>query len=98
MLSITLNSFGQSTAEEYYSRGCAKDKLQDYTGAIPDYTKAIALDPNFAVAYCNRGVAKLVVNDKNGACLDLSKAVELGSAIAYDVIKEHCNQFMVDFQ
>ena len=33
------------TAEYYYNRGLAKSDLQDYDGAIADYTKAIELNP-----------------------------------------------------
>jgi tetratricopeptide (TPR) repeat protein len=75
----------------YYNRGLSKDYLQDYRGAIADYSKAIELDPNYSDAYYNRGLSKLKLNQKNSACLDWSKAGELGDGDAYDLIKEHCN-------
>lgn len=37
--------------------------------AIADWTEAILLDPNDAVAYMNRGVAKSDLGDKQGAIL-----------------------------
>jgi len=36
----------QKTAEDYFDSGNAKHQLQDYKGAIQDYTKAIELNPN----------------------------------------------------
>ena len=77
-------------AQAYYYRGYAKGKLNDYHGAIKDCSKAISINPNYAEAYCFRGLAKLNLNDKKGACLDLSKAGELGSAEAYDFIRQFC--------
>ena len=75
----------------YKNRGIAKKKLQDYRGAIADYTKAIELNPYLAEAYNNRGFAKLKLGQKDSACLDFSKAGELGLAKAYELIKKYCN-------
>ena len=50
LLFISIIFFTMSqTAEYYYNRGNAKYDLQDYDGAIADYTKAIELNPNYAV-------------------------------------------------
>ena len=87
---VTSLSYCQ-TAEEYFERGNSKYDLQDYQGAIADYSKAIQLDPNDSDAYYNRGLSKLELNQKDSACLDWSKAGELGDGDAYDLIKEHCN-------
>ena len=81
-------SFGQ-TAEEYFNLGKSKIPF-DYEGAIPYLTKAIELDPNYALAYSHRGDAKYALSDIDGACLDWSKAVELGYADAYEYIKKYC--------
>jgi len=78
-------------AMAYSYRGDAKSNLQDYRGAIQDLNKAIELDPNLADAYFNRGIAKISLGQKDNGCLDLSKAGELGSAKAYEAIKEYCN-------
>ena len=69
----------------------AKHNLGDYRGIIQDYNKIIELDPENVDAYIKRGKLKYDLGDKEGACLDWSKAGELGSAKAYDLIKEHCN-------
>ena len=67
------------TKEEnsYVNRGNAKYDLQDFRGAIQDYSKAIELDPSYAVAYFNRGNAKYDLQDYIGAIQDYSKAIEL---------------------
>jgi tetratricopeptide (TPR) repeat protein len=79
------------TAEDYIDKGNSKANLQDYRGAIEDYSKAIQLNPNDSMPYYNRGLSKLELNQKNSACLDWSKAGELGNGNAYDLIKKNCN-------
>ena len=87
---VSLTAAYCQTADDYYNRGLSKYDLQDYRGAISDYSKAIELNPNYA-AYVNRGLSKLMLNQKDSGCLDLSKAGELGYGGAYDLIREHCN-------
>ena len=79
------------TAEDYFNSGYAKAELKKYRGAIQDYNKVIELNPNFVNAYYNRGIAKIKSGQKDDGCLDFSKAGELGSAKAYEAIKEVCN-------
>jgi len=43
------------------------------------------------LAYYHRGLAKILLGQKDNGCLDLSKAGELGSAKAYEAIKNFCN-------
>ena len=45
--------------------------------AIADYTKAIALDPNFAAAYSDRGIAYYMKGDKDQTIADFRKALEI---------------------
>ena len=68
-----------------------KAVIKDYKGAIQDFNKAIELNPDLAEAYYNRGIAKIKSGQKDDGCLDFSKAGELGSAKAYEAIKEVCN-------
>jgi len=63
--------------EEYIKKGITKYNLQDYRGAIVDYTKAIELYPDYAMAYCGRGLAKYNLQDYRGAIADYTKAIEL---------------------
>lgn len=67
----------QLTAEEYFSRGYAKGEAGDYEGAIADYTEAIRLNPQYALAYNNRGVARKNKGDLDGAIADYTEAIRL---------------------
>ena len=74
---MSVSNVYSQTAETYYNRGNSKINLQDYRGAIADYSKAIELNPNYNNAYHNRGGAKGNLQDYRGAIADLSKAIEL---------------------
>lgn len=65
-------------AVAYYNKGLSKDQLEDYHGAIADYTMAIEIDPKYAWAYYQRGFAKIRLNQQGQGCIDLKKADELG--------------------
>jgi lipoprotein NlpI len=80
-----------TNTKAYINRGVSKHKLNDYQGAIADFSKVIELDPTNTKAYINRGVSKYKLGDKYGACLDFSKSGELGNGGAYDIIKKFCN-------
>ena len=58
-------------------RSYAKYDLDDYTGAIQDYSKAIEINPNDAKAYIGRGAAKDDLEDYRGAIQDYNKAIEI---------------------
>ena len=65
------------TASDYFDRGNVKYYLEDYQGAIEDYTQAIRLKPDLAEAYYNRGLAKSDLGDKQGAIADFNEAIRL---------------------
>ena len=67
----------QQRAEEYFYNAFTKLILEDYKGAITDYTKAIDLDSNYTVAYFQRGNAKDELKDYRGAITDYTKAIDL---------------------
>ena len=73
---VPLN-FNALLKEAYYNRGCAKDELKDFTGAIDDYTKAIELGSNNASEYLNRGLAKYELHFFQAAIEDYNKAIEI---------------------
>ena len=75
----------------YFCRAISKEKLEDFRGALSDYTNEIEIDPKASAPYFNRGIVKLTLKDKDGACLDWSKAGELGQENAYETIKIYCN-------
>ena len=58
----------------------------DWEVAMDAYTKAIELDPTYAVAYNNRGYAKHKLGQHAAALTDLDRAIELDPtlATAYD--------------
>ncbi|HSP88003.1 MAG TPA: tetratricopeptide repeat protein [Ignavibacteriaceae bacterium] len=64
-------------ALEFYSKGNCKKLLNNYKGAIADFTMAIKYNPNFAEAYFKRANTKLILNDSKGAQNDFDKAIEL---------------------
>jgi len=66
--------------DAYFYRGLAKYNLQDYTGAILDYTKVIFYKPD-ADTYYNRGNSKFALNDYEGAKEDYKKALELNNGL-----------------
>ena len=66
----------------YYSRGTAKDSLNDHLGALADLDKAIERNPQNAAAYNNRGNTKLALSDRQGAIADYNKTIELNPQLA----------------
>ena len=80
-LPITFNVEDEET-EKHFNQGLNKAKAGDYYGAINDYTKALMISPNYALAYYNRGVSKHNLKDYNGAISDYTKAIELNPNFA----------------
>ena len=76
-----------------------KYKIKDYYGAISDYTKAIEIDPVYALAYTNRSESKENIGDIKGACADAKKAFSLGDEDANKSwIMENCKFFKSYFK
>ena len=65
------------SAETYFMWGNTKYYLGDYKGAITDYTQAIRLNPDYAIAYYNRGVAKSDLSQHFAAIADYDIAIRL---------------------
>ena len=65
------------SADTYFLWGNAKYKTGDYAGAIADYTMAIRLKPNDAMAYLNRGAAKGNLGQHFAAITDYDTAIRL---------------------
>jgi tetratricopeptide (TPR) repeat protein len=59
-----------------------KYKDRDYLGALAEYTKAIQLDPQDALAFCCRGVAHYRLGDGYKAMADYNKAIEIDPNLA----------------
>lgn len=59
-----------------FYRGIAKYNLEDYDGAILDFTKIIFFEPD-ADSYYNRGNCKFNLMDYEGALVDYEEAIKL---------------------
>jgi tetratricopeptide (TPR) repeat protein len=53
-------------ADAYNTRGISKSALGNKEGAIGDYDKALAIDPQLAQAYYNRGIVKFSLSQYSG--------------------------------
>ena len=71
------------------SRGVDKSILEDYKGAIEDYTTIIEIDPDNTLAYLNRGKNKKRIEDFQGAIEDFEKAIKTkgGEQIYIDLVE-----------
>ena len=65
------------TAKELIDMATAKVQLDNFAGAISDYTKAINSDPIYLDAYLGRALAKVKLDDFTGAVADYSRAIEI---------------------
>ncbi len=62
----------------YINRADMKySQLNDFAAALPDYDKAISIEPDNTTAYMRRGLAKRAFKDFKGTMEDFSKAIEL---------------------
>jgi len=66
-------------AEAYLGRGYAHDQLGQYQKAIREYSKVIALKPDYASAFNNRGADYFAQGSIPDGCRDAQKACELGN-------------------
>lgn len=75
---LSFQCFALSIDGDYYfNNGMNKSKTGDYKGALVDFTKAMALDPNNGGFYYNRGRCKLLKGDNTGGNADLKVAQKL---------------------
>jgi tetratricopeptide (TPR) repeat protein len=66
----------------YMRRAMAWSELTEYDAAVEDCSRAIKLDPNFAMAYSMRGCFLKKNKDINRAIADVTKAIELDDSNA----------------
>ena len=64
------------TAAAYANRGAAKARLKDASGAIEDFTRALALRPDDVEVLVNRGNAYVITRDFKAAVGDFTGALE----------------------
>ncbi len=66
----------------YKNRGDARADLEDYLGAIADYTQAIQMKSNYVDAYYNRGNARYDLGDYEAAIEDYTQTIKINSNYA----------------
>lgn len=66
----------------YNNRGCDRNELKDFTGALEDYTKAIEQDSGYARAWYNRGVVKTELEEYASAINDFLRVIRLDPGFA----------------
>ena len=65
------------TAAIHYFKGLVLAEQAIWTKAIAEFSKAIHIDPEFAVAYDNRGLAYANSGQQDRAIADFSRAIEI---------------------
>ena len=72
----------QENKESFFKSALEKYRSGNYQGAIADYGKVIAIDPQDAIAFFNRGLAKDNLKDYQSAIADYGKAIAIDPQIA----------------
>jgi tetratricopeptide (TPR) repeat protein len=67
---------------KFITTGYSYNYLDQYKRAINDYTRAIELDPEDAMAYNNRGIAYADLGQYKQAIRDYDRAIELNPEYA----------------
>ena len=94
---VSLTTAYSQTAEDWFDKGNVKLRLQDYKGAIADFTKAIELDPSYVKeAYYNRGLSKARLQDNRGAIADFTKAIEFDPNYASAYVNRGLSKLMLN--
>lgn len=67
----------KNNASELHTwRGYIWYDIKEYDKAFTDFSKAIEIDPNYALAFYNRGLVWVIKGDYDKAIADYSKAIE----------------------
>lgn len=74
--SPTISTEQFNEASEWASKANEKGRNGDYAGALADYNRAMALNPDLsASSYNNRAMCKISLGDKEGAIADWTTAL-----------------------
>ncbi len=65
-----------------FEQGSSKQELEDYAGAVSDYTEFLKTHPYHLEAYTSRGFARAMLNDLKGAITDFDRALQISPAHA----------------
>jgi tetratricopeptide (TPR) repeat protein len=83
MVFIPNPAYAESQSEAFNRSGNTYVAQGHYDLAITNYTKAIALNPQYADAYYNSGLAYYLKGQYDVAITNYNKAIELNSQYAY---------------
>ena len=70
-------AFQAPSAEVLTTRGLAHHNMRRYDKALADFSRAIKLDPGYALAFASRGETYLKLKRYDEALADLSRALDL---------------------
>lgn len=87
----TAISLNPTDATFFYHRGNLMFNLQMDEDAIKDFSKAIALKPDYKEAWNMRGLVKLVIAKVDDGCRDIKKSGELGLPKALENWESFCS-------
>jgi tetratricopeptide (TPR) repeat protein len=65
------------TADDAFISAEYKSQQGDYRGAVADYDRTLALNPNFSEVYFRRGIARSLLKNWQGAADDYTQAIAL---------------------
>lgn len=77
------------SAKFYTNLGNTYLKQEQYVKAASEYTKAIDINNNIAIAFVNRGIAYNMQGKNSKACSDWNRACELGECNMVDIAKKN---------
>ena len=81
LLTIPFVGFGQ-TAEEYFDKGFDYAKSGEYQLAIDNFTRALSIDSDDAIAYNNRGLSYSYLGNHEDAIADYTRALRIDPDMA----------------
>ncbi len=69
-------------ADAYFNRGAAYCKLGEYRQAIPDFDRAIGINPKYAEAYYSRGAVYGILGNNTRSIPDFDRAIDINPKYA----------------
>jgi tetratricopeptide (TPR) repeat protein len=79
---------GQNTTNLFLIKGVEYGNKGQYDKAISEFTKAIEINPRFAMAYSNRGLTYGAKRNIKKACSDWKRTRELGDCRNWGLINK----------
>jgi tetratricopeptide (TPR) repeat protein len=77
------DAYPQQTAEALKMRGNALREQGDLSGALEQYSEAVTVRPDYAIAYNNRGWANFLLGNDEPALADYTLAISVDPSLAY---------------